>query len=321
MGTSFVDLHCDTLLTMWKEGCGLDAAPGHINLDKLCRTGAGLQCFAAFLPTHESAAEEGVTEDAWSFFHRLAESFDRETARFPERLRPVRSVTEYEENRRAGRVSALLTVEDGVCLEGRMERLYELYDRGVRMIALTWNYPNCIGFPNPPDPALHAKGLKDFGQDVVTEMGRLGMAVDVSHLSEGGFRDVAELCRGPFLASHSCARALCDHSRNLTDAQLRILGDHGGVCGVNFYSRFLREGAEHTGYEDILRHMAHIADKAGIEAVALGSDFDGIDCTLELEDYTGLLPLAERIADRFGADKAERICRGNALRVLRDTIG
>ena len=321
MANCFVDLHCDTLLTMWQNHCGLDAAPGHIDLAKLCGAGTGLQCFAAFLPTYDSAAKHGVEQAPWDFFRTLAGIFERETARFPAQLRPVRSVADFEENRRAGRVSALLTLEDAVCLEGRMERLYALYERGVRMIALTWNYENSVGFPNSPDPALHAKGLKDFGREVVEEMGRLGMAVDVSHLSEGGFWDVAALCRGPFVASHSCARALCDHSRNLTDAQLRALGEHGGVCGVNFYSRFLREGAEHTAFEDILRHMAHIADKAGIEAVALGSDFDGIDCTLELKDYGGLVPLAERIADRFGADDAERICSGNALRVLRDTIG
>ena len=321
MENCFVDLHCDTLLRMWQKDCGLDAASGHISLDKLCGAGAGLQCFAAFLPTHDSAAEHGVTEEPWTFFRTLAGIFDRETARFPERLRPVRSVAEFEENRRAGRVSALLTLEDAVCLEGKMERLYALHERGVRMIALTWNYENSLGFPNSPDPVLHAKGLKDFGREVVEEMGRLGMAVDVSHLSEGGFWDVAALCGGPFIASHSCARALCEHSRNLTDAQLRALGEHGGVCGVNFYSRFLRQGAEHTGFADILRHMEYIADKAGIEAVALGSDFDGIDCTLELGDYGGLVPLAERIADRFGADNAERICCGNALRALRDTIG
>lgn len=321
MKPSFVDLHCDTLLTMWMQNCGLENAPGHIDLAKLCCAGTGLQCLAAFLPTHDSAAEHGVTQAPWEFFQTLAGIFDRETARFPEQLRPVRSVAEFEENRAAGRVSAMLMLEDGVCIEGQMERLYELYDRGVRMIALTWNYENSIGFPNSPDPALHAKGLKDFGRDVVTEMQRLGMTVDVSHLSEGGFWDVAELCRGPFAASHSCARALCDHSRNLTDCQLRALGEHGGVCGINFYSRFLREGSDHTGYEDILRHMEHIADKAGIEAVALGSDFDGIDCTLEFGDYAGLPALAERIADRFGADNADRICTGNALRVFRDTIG
>ena len=125
----------------------------------------------------------------------------------------------------------------------------------------------------------------------------------------------------PFAASHSCARALCDHSRNLTDEQLRALGDMGGMCGVNFYSRFLRLNAEYTPNEDILRHMEYIANHAGMEAVALGSDFDGINCTLEMQDYGGLARLGERIADRFGSDNAEKIFCRNALRVFADVIG
>ena len=215
----------------------------------------------------------------------------------------------------------MLTVEDAACVDGKLERLRTMYERGVRMIALTWNYENCIGFPNSADPVLHAKGLKDFGFEMLDEMGRFGMVVDVSHLSEGGFWDVARENKKPFIASHSCARALCDHSRNLTDEQLRALGDGGGVCGVNFYSRFLRPDADYTSNEDILRHMEYIANRAGIEAVALGSDFDGIDCTLEMQDYGGLAHLGELIADRFGGDNAEKIFYRNTLRVFTDVIG
>ena len=317
----FVDLHCDTLLTLRQEGCGLENAPGHINLHKLREGGALLQCFAAFMPMYDCAERNHIAEAPWDFFLAQAALFKRETARFPDILRPVRCLADIEENRERGLVSAMLTVEDAACLDGRMERLQTMYDLGVRMIALTWNYENCIGFPNSPDPMLHRKGLKDFGFELLGEMGRLGILVDVSHLSEGGFWDVARENKKPFVASHSCARALCGHSRNLTDEQLRALGDAGGVCGVNFYSRFLREDADHTYNEDILRHMAHIADKAGIEAVALGSDFDGIDCTLELGDYSGLCALAERIADRFGTDAAEKICYQNALRVFGEVIG
>lgn len=316
-----MDLHCDTLLTMQQEGCGLDASPGHIDLDRLRRGGALLQCFAIFIPSHDCAAEYGIAGDPWDFFCAQAALFKRETARRPELLRPVRSMAELRDNRRRGLVSAMLTVEDGACLDGRLARVQSMYDAGVRMITLTWNYENCIGWPNSPDPALHGRGLKDFGFELLAEMERLGMVVDVSHLSEGGFWDVVRQCAGPFAASHSCARALCDHSRNLTDAQLRALGDAGGVCGVNFYARFLREDAERGMNEDILRHMAHIADKAGIGAVALGSDFDGIDCPLEMGDYTGLARLAEQIADRFGAAAADGICGGNALRLFADVIG
>jgi membrane dipeptidase len=318
---TFFDLHCDTLLIMRQENCGLDNAPGHIDLDKLTNGGSMLQCFADFIPSHDFAEKIGVSEEPWDFFLHQAERFERETACFPDRLRPVRSMEELRQNRALGLVSAMLTVEDAACVDGKLERLRTMYERGVRMIALTWNYENCIGFPNSADPALHAKGLKEFGFEMLEEMGRLGVVVDVSHLSEGGFWDVARENKKPFIASHSCARALCDHSRNLTDEQLRALGDRGGVCGVNFYSRFLRQDADYTSNEDILRHMEYIANRAGIEAVALGSDFDGIDCTLEMRDYSGLAHLGELIADRFGSDNAEKIFYRNTLRVFTDVIG
>ena len=320
MRPSFVDLHCDTLLTLQQEHCGLENAPGHINLEKLQQGGALLQCLAIFIPDHECAVEYGITESPWEFFHSQYALYSREMERFPDTIRPARSMADIRRNEEAGVISALLTVEDGACVEGKMERLQALYDAGVRLLTLTWNYVNCFGHPNSPDPALHKLGLTAFGREAVQEMNCLGMVVDVSHLSEGGFWDVAEESKAPFVASHSCARALCDHSRNLTDRQLRALGDAGGVCGVNFFSRFLKPDSDHTESADILRHMAHIADKAGLEAVALGSDFDGIPCTLELGDYTGLPHLAEQIADRFGFDAADRICRDNALRVFSDVL-
>ena len=209
---------------------------------------------------------------------------------------------------------------EGSVSDGDIARLHTMYDLGVRLITLTWNYENCFGYPNSPDPALHRKGLKEFGFAALGEMEHLGIIADVSHLSEGGFWDVVHTNKKPFVASHSCARALCDHSRNLTDQQLRALGDAGGVCGVNFYSKFLRDGASHSTNEDILRHLEYIADHAGIEAVALGSDFDGIECTLEMENYGGLVHLGELITDRFGADNAEKICYQNAMRVFRDVM-
>jgi len=317
----FIDLHCDTLLRMQQENQTLENAAGHISLDKLCEGGAMLQCFAAFIPSYKTAEAYGITESGWDYFQRLAALFRKETEKYPDKLAPVRSAADIEENRDHGLVSAMLTVEDGACIEGDLNRLRSMYALGVRLITLTWYYENCIGFPNSPDPDLHRMGLKEFGFETLAEMEKLGMLVDVSHLSEGGFWDVARESKKPFVASHSCARALCEHSRNLTDAQLRTLGDRGGICGVNFYSRFLRPDAGHTENADILRHMEYIADHAGIEAVALGSDFDGIDCTLEMKDYRGMPHLGDMIADRFGSAAAEKICHDNALRVFAEVIG
>lgn len=315
-----VDMHCDTLLVLRMTGRNLDDINGHINIEKLRRGGALLQSFAIFTPTGPEAKIYRLSESPWEYFLNCAELFNAQLKRCSADIAPMRSMAELRGNMAEGKISAMLTLEDAACLEGDISRVQRLYDEGVRLVTLTWNYENSLAFPNSLEPELHAKGLKEFGFEAIGEMNRLGIAVDVSHLSEGGFYDVARESRKPFVASHSCARALCEHSRNLSDKQLRTLADCGGVCGVNFYSAFLREGSEYSLNEEILRHMEYIANKAGIESVALGSDFDGIGCGLEMEDYSGMARLCEMIEKRFGGDDAERIISGNALRVLSDIL-
>lgn len=317
---NIVDMHCDTLLQLRMTGGRLENFGGHISMEKLRRGGALLQCFAVFTPTGPEAKIYRLSESPWEFFNNVADIYETELKRCASDLAPMCSMAGFERNRAEGKVSAMLTLEDAACLDGDISRVQKIFDRGVRMVTLTWNYENSLGFPNSEDPALHKKGLKEFGFEALCEMERLGMVVDVSHLSEGGFYDVASACKGPFAASHSCARALCEHSRNLTDAQLHTLGEHGGVCGINFYSRFLSPESEYSENARILCHMEHVANKAGIEAVALGSDFDGITCGLELGDYSGMAQLAELVAARFGYDDAERILSRNALRLFTDVL-
>ena len=157
---------------------------------------------------------------------------------------------------------------------------------------------------------------------MVAKMDELGMVIDTSHLSEGGFWDIVKHGKKPFVASHSCARALCDHRRNLTDEQLRALGEKGGVCGVNFYDNFLHEPEDgYTTVEDIVRHAKYIADKAGIDAVALGSDFDGISSKLEFGDFGGMGMVVDALAKSFSSADVDKICHGNALRVFEEVIG
>jgi len=316
-----VDMHCDTLLQLRMSGRKLEDFGGHISMEKLRRGGALLQCFAVFTPTGPEARIYRLSESPWDFFNNVADIFDEQMKLCSSDIAPMGSMADFEKNSAEGKVSAMLTLEDAVCLEGDISRVHKLYERGVRMVTLTWNYENSLAFPHSFESEKHALGLKDFGFEVLDAMNSLGMVVDVSHLSEGGFYDVAGHSRKPFVASHSCARALCDHSRNLTDKQLKTLGEKGGVCGVNFYSAFLSPGSEFSRNEEILRHMEHIINKAGIEAAALGSDFDGISCGLELQDYSGMAHLAEMIADRFGGDNADRILSKNALRVFEEVIG
>ena len=319
---NIIDLHCDTLMPcLLKENYRLRHNDGHISLEKLRAGGVMAQCFAIFIPTNDAAARGGVTMDPYTYYSAALKTYRKELAANTDLIAPALTAGDILKNRDAGKLSALLTVEDSVSLEGRLERVDEFFRDGVRMVALTWNYENSVGFPNSADPEKMALGLKPFGLECLARMNELGIVIDVSHLSEGGFWDVVEHSGKPFAASHSCARALCGHPRNLTDRQLRALADKGGVVGVNFYSAFLKEGGTYTSVEDIVRHAVYIANVAGVDALALGSDFDGIDCELEMGDSAGLGMLTDALGRRFTPSEMDKICGGNALRVLRDVIG
>lgn len=192
---------------------------------------------------------------------------------------------------------------------------------GVRLITLLWNFENAVGYPSSDDSAEHLRGLKPFGIEAVEKMNQLGMIIDVSHMNEGGFYDVAKYSKAPFIASHSCACALCSHQRNLTDDQLKILGNAGGIAGVNFCGAFLRDGEEAPKIDWIIQHLLYMKDKAGIDAIGFGSDFDGIDDNGELVDYSGFTPLLVRMEKHFTDDEIDKITHLNALRVIRDVTG
>ena len=313
-----IDLHCDTILRCDTEAKSLRDYQGHISLDKL-QTGECLaQCFALFIPTHDSGREFfGVERDPWEVYHALLKCYRENMADCADTIRPVLTADDILINRDSGFISSILTVEDSVEINGQLSRLDELYRDGVRMITLTWNYENSVGFPNNADPVAHlSKGLKPFGFQVLERMNELGIIVDVSHLSEAGFYDVAQHSKKPFAASHSCCRALKDHPRNLTDDQLRTLGDSGGVIGINFYDVFLGSKDGFTAIEDIVRHMVYAKNKAGIESVAFGSDMDGIESALEFSDYSGYPQLLAAMGKMFTADEIDKICSGNFLRVF-----
>lgn len=321
-----VDLHCDTIMYFYR-GESLDGMQNtHINLEKMKKGGCLAQCFAIFVPSHQTAERMGLTDTPEEYFEKAYQAYLRELEQNKSGILPAGCVADIQANAAAGKMSAILTVEDAVTLNGTIEHLDEYYRKGVRMVALTWNYENSLGFPQSKDPQLHQKGLKPFGVDVVRRMNELGMVVDVSHLSEGGFWDVAKYSAKPFVASHSCCRSLCDISRNLTDEQMIAIGKSGGVVGINFANDFLHPVADRrhdrfTAISEVVRHLSHMARIAGVDALAIGSDYDGISSELEWEDYGGMQLLVEGIVKTFGSHDAEKICRGNALRVFKDVIG
>ena len=317
-----IDMHCDTLLECYQKKLPLRNGPYQINLEKLKRGGCLAQCFAIFVVSNDAADRCKVQAEPYEFYRPMVALYQRGIGANPDLIAPALSAADIETHREKGLMSSILTVEDAVAVDGRIERIEEFFNDGVRMMSLTWNYENSIGYPNSVDPVLHGRRLKPFGIEAVERMNELGMIVDVSHLTEGGFDDVARISAKPFIASHSCARAIGCHQRNLTDRQLKVLGEKGGIVGINFCAQFLEDHATISSIANIVKHMLYIRNKAGVEALAWGSDLDGIDgSVLEYEDYAGFPRILDALSGHFTDDELDRINHGNFLRVFRENAG
>lgn len=336
------DMHCDTISKLYaerqekKDSGNLRKNGFQVDLEKLKKGGCLVQNFAMYV---DRQAVESPYETAMEMITLLEE----ELSENEDLILPARSYEEILENDRNGKMSAVLTLEEGAVFEGKLERIREFYDRGVRMAAVSWNYENEIGFPNlvwgeDGVPALRKRqerGLTAFGTEAVKEMERLHMLVDVSHLSDGGFWDVYRHTRAPFVASHSNAAAVSGVSRNLTDDMIRALGERGGVTGLNFCAAFLSEQCafEENGMprkdssvcvgrlSDMVRHVRHITSVGGIEVCGLGTDFDGIGNSVELLDASGMELLSEALhRGGFTWEEIEKIFYKNVLRVYREVL-
>lgn len=234
-------------------------------------------------------------------------------------IRVVHSRAEAEAARQAGKIYAFLSVEGMEALGADLRGLEWYRRNGVCMGTLTWNRENLLATGAAGDPY---SGLTDLGKEAVRRMETLGMRIDVSHLNDGGIRDVLRLARGPVIASHSNCRCLCDVRRNLTDEQLRAIRDTGGVVGINSYHGFVHEDPRRQTAETLARHAAHMADVMGVEHVACGFDFchymgPGNESARDIETAAQ----AESVfcwLERMGMTAAERdlVARGNFLRVL-----
>jgi len=308
------DLHSDTLTRKSFAAEGLAAEDLHISLEKLKKGDSLAQCFAVFL--HQKYILKSG-EGLFNYYRRHVELLKQELAKYPGEIARTVSAEEIRDHETRGLLSAVLTVEGGEALEGKLENLKIMKEDGVPMLTLTWNFENELGFSH-----MQGGHLKPFGKEAVEYMQELGIRPDVSHLSDEGFWDTLDINRGkgPVVASHSCARALCGHTRNLTDEMLRALGNAGGLVGVNFNDPFLHDDTEgrpnYSSIEEVARHMLHMINEAGIEALAWGSDFDGIDSTLEWQDFAGMQLLVDRLRKDLTASELEKVCFRNALRVF-----
>lgn len=325
-----VDMHCDTISAIYlQRKSGRDSTLKqndlHISLDKMYQGDYLLQNFAMFTPLNK-------TNDPMQYAHDLIETFYQEINKNKHMIGVVKNYQDIIDNSKEHRMSAMLTLEEGAVVCDDLKNLQHYYDLGVRMITLTWNFPNGIGYPNfSIDDENHGyhtcdtvHGLTDFGKAYVQECERLGIIIDVSHLSDAGFEDVYQYTTKPFVASHSNARNICPHARNMTDEMILKLAQRGGVMGINFAADFLSENHEEKAVskiEDIVKHILYIKNLAGIDCIGLGSDFDGIPPYLELQDAS-YLPLLEKALKQAGLSttEIEKIFYKNVLRVYQTIL-
>ena len=240
----------------------------------------------------------------------------------------MRTAEEIEKCLREGVVAAILHFEGAENLGSDPGALEIYYETGLRSLGIVWSRPNAYAegvpfkFPSSPDTG---PGLTDAGRELVRECNRLGILIDLSHINEKGFWDVAELSEAPLVATHSNAHALCPASRNLTDRQLDAIRDSDGMVGVNFAVGFLREDggeSEDTPLETVVRHVDYLVERVGIDRVGFGSDFDGAKVPEGIGDVSGLPDLLAAL-HTAGYDDASlrKLAHENWIRVLRATWG
>lgn len=321
----FIDMHCDTVSRLFEVGGDEDLRrnEGHLDLERLWTGRCLAQNFAIFTNLKR-------TEDPYGYCRRVLDFFRREMERNAGVIRQAVTVEEILENERAGRMSAVLTIEEGAVCRDEIGILDEFYEAGVRMMTLTWNYENGLAFPNRIDwsngrtvPETEL-GLTKRGLEFVEHMEELGMVLDVAHLGDAGILQVLDCAKKPFVASHSNARAVSGHVRNLTDGMIRGIAQRGGVIGVNYCPIFLND-TEPDGEKgrsrvsDIVRHILHMKNIGGVECIGLGSDWDGVRGVLEIDSPAALHLLEEELERQgFTGEEIEKIFYKNVLRLYGD---
>jgi membrane dipeptidase len=279
----------------------------------------GARDVPAASPVHDFGYAQRFTISAMAGLIRLEIQSDGQ-------IKVVRTVGELVACLERGILAAVLHFEGAEAIDQALDALYVFYEAGLRSLGIVWSRPNVFGygvpfrFPSSPDTG---PGLTDAGQELVRACNGLGILVDLAHMNERGFWDVARLSDAPLVVTHAAVHALCPSARNLTDEQLDAIGESGGVVGVAFHVGFLRADGRRdvdTPVTEIVRHIDYIAERIGIDHVAIGSDFDGALIPREIGDATGLPKLIAALRDR-GYDDAvlRKLAHENWIRVLRET--
>lgn len=305
----YFDAHCDTISRCAKLGCGLRENDGHLDLLRLREYRRAAQVFAIFFDS-AAAPPEGMFAEC----RRQQALFARELAQNGDLAVPCRTGAEVVQANDGGKIAALLSCEGGELLDCDPEKLDWAKQAGVVSVNLTWNHANGLSGSHREAPE---RGLSDRGRAFVRRAGELGIRLDVSHCSDAAFWDLVKLTEQPVIATHSDARAICPHTRNLTDDMFRAIAESGGVVGLNFYTAFVAPSGEPT-MDDILRHFDHFLSLGGENHIALGADLDGCSALAGgLRGAEDMPRLWQALYDHgYDLNLLEKIFYRNWLRVL-----
>lgn len=307
-----IDLHCDTIMQLLDhpDSGDLYRNTWKIDIEKLQKAHSKVQDFALFINL-------GDTNDPYCRYEEMRNLCTTQIHLYGEHIQHVLSYQDVESVYKSGKIGALMSIEEGGVLGGDLDKLKQAYQDGVRLITLTWNYPNGLGEPHCGE---QHKKLTPKGIEFVEAMQDLGIIVDCSHLNDTGTEQLGDILDVPFIASHSNAREVTAHTRNLPDNLIKLIANKGGVIGLNFAQSFLGTSPV-SRIEDIVKHGLYLINKGGEDVVALGTDFDGIKPNTEIKDASEMYRLYDAFKEAgLSVEQCEKLFWKNADRLLKEIL-
>lgn len=307
-----IDLHCDTIMQLLDhpDSGDLYRNTWKIDIEKLQKAHSKVQDFALFINL-------GETNDPYGRYEEMRNLCTTQIHLYGEHIQHVLSYQDVESVYESGKIGALMSIEEGGVLGGDLDKLKQAYQDGVRLITLTWNYPNGLGEPHCGE---QHKKLTPKGIEFVEAMQDLGIIVDCSHLNDAGTEQLGDILDVPFIASHSNAREVTAHTRNLPDNLIKLIANKGGVIGLNFAQSFLGTSPV-SRIDDIVKHGLYLINKGGEDVVALGTDFDGIKPNTEIKDASEMYRLYDAFKEAgLSVEQCEKLFWKNADRLLKEIL-
>ncbi len=310
---SLFDLHCDTATEMFEKKQFLMGNNLNVSLNQRRVIEKYIQTFAFW-----TKDDEITTKNRFKSFTERYSYFMKECIKNSDSITIIADRGDLESIKANGKTGILLAIEGGGVLEGNISNIEKLYKNGIKMMTLTWNRGNELSGGILDE---NERGLSELGREAVSEMERLKMLVDVSHISDKGFEDVCGVAKRPFIASHSNSRAVCNNKRNLTDDMFKEIVARKGLVGINLYSHFLNESGEAT-ISDVITHIERFIKLGGEKCIAFGTDFDGVENQLpkEVNKLENMHFMAQRLTKAFGDEITKDIMFNNANRFFVENI-